>query len=153
MISLTPSRAHGASAERGGRGDARQALAELMAKDERCAALAFGLGQLTTAELLRLRRALVGTENVLLDGGNYDPASGSWCPLAIGLGIPDQPIEASLTPEEGSAMILAAGRSTRPSFTLNPISGTRGQFFRDDRRGDLYRLVEWILAARPDSHG
>jgi len=36
----------------------------------------------------------------------------------------------------------------RPGFTLNPMKGTAGDFYRDNRAQDIHDLCEEILADR-----
>ena len=38
--------------------------------------------------------------------------------------------------------------SDRPGFTLNPMKGTVGDFYRDNRAQDIHDLCEEILAER-----
>jgi hypothetical protein len=131
---------------------AAERLDALRLRDARCEGLHFGLDQLETTELRRLARALQHPGRVLLDGGHYDPATDLWCPLAVGLGFRDR-VEAGLadrpaSPDEGSARVLIAGSGQRSDFTLNPLSGVRGEFYRTHRYEDLRGLVHLMLATR-----
>jgi hypothetical protein len=122
---------------------------DLIKTDARCTALARGLTQLSRSELSHLRDVLVRRpQAVLVDTFNYNVASGAWCPLAVALGVPEFVREkAILVPDNAAAkrLILCVGRDKHGGFSLNPIKGIEGDFFRETRHSDLLQLVDYVL--------
>jgi hypothetical protein len=122
---------------------------DLIRTDARCSALARGLAQLSHSELAHLRHVLVTRpESVLVDTYNYDVASGAWCPLAVALGVPAYVRETRTPVPDNTAakrLILEVGREKHWTFSLNPIKGIAGDFFRDARHSDLLQLVNYLL--------
>jgi hypothetical protein len=118
--------------------------------DDRWRALVHGLGQLSRFELLRLRRALRTPRGVILDGFNYEPIQRLWCPLAIALDVPKIAAEEwsgrTLTNRSAKSLIIDVGREKHGGFSLNPMHGVRGEYFRHHRYRDLVRTVDWMLA-------
>jgi hypothetical protein len=125
----------------------------LIKKDPRCRALARGLLQLSQFELAHLLDVLTTTpERIVVDSYNYDPSTGSWCPLAIGLGVPDTAeAQTVASNEEAKQLILKVGTQRRGRFSLNPVHGISGQFFRDDRHSELAELVKYIVENYADT--
>jgi hypothetical protein len=119
----------------------------LLRTDARCRVLAEGLRQLTAAELKRLHQALTHEpDTVVVDSVNFDPVARAWCPLAVGLGVPDVPAARQIsTNDAGKQLILEVGHAKHGAFSLNPVSGIEGEFFRDTRHSDLTALVEYLL--------
>ncbi|MEO8378062.1 MAG: hypothetical protein ABI779_00215 [Acidobacteriota bacterium] len=119
-------------------------------RDLRFLAILEGLSQLTCVGLLRVL-AYNAAGRVLYDGGNFDPASRTWCPLAIGIGIADW-TEAHVvtvgTDALAKSLIIDLGRHYLTTFHLNPVSGIDGRFYRDDRAGDLRVGCETLLRLR-----
>jgi hypothetical protein len=122
---------------------------DLIRTDARCSALARGLAQLSHAELAHLRDVLVThPESVVVDTYNYDVESDAWCPLAVALGVPAYARETRTpVPDNTTAkrLILEVGREKHGRFSLNPIKGIAGDFFRDARHSDLLQLVLYLL--------
>jgi hypothetical protein len=120
--------------------------------DPRWRALHLGLGQLKDRQLLRIIRHVANGGRMVCDTFNYDPNTDAWCPLAVGLGVPGAAAAAldqeRFTNESAKAFIVKIGRHTSPTFTLNPVSGIPGTFFRDDRINDVISLCRYILAER-----
>ena len=85
------------------------------------------------------------------DTFNYDPARELWCPLAVGLDVP-RLAKLDKTQKRdnawGKTLITEIGRTTNPGFTLNPVSGIPGAFFRDHRERDIVATCEHILQER-----
>jgi hypothetical protein len=116
--------------------------------DARWQALHFGLSQLSVQERARLRMWLDLKKPLALDTFNYDPVRNLWCPLAIGLNVPAKVgrLAATISNEEAKVIIRRVGESHHPGFTLNPMSGLRGAFFRENRLVDLNRMCHFIEA-------
>lgn len=118
--------------------------------DERCRALEHGLNQLSLSELQRLQASLNVPGSVALDEYNYDPDRNLWCPLAVGLGVPAiaarEYTSRSISRRFAKDMIRSIGRTYHGSFTLNPIKGIPGSFFRKDRHTDLKNLVDFVIS-------
>jgi hypothetical protein len=83
-----------------------------------------------------------------LDTYNYDPARQLWCPLAIGLGVPELVGNRArtLSNEDAKVIIQEVGESLHPEFSLNPMSGTRGSFFTRNRRADMTLMCRYLEA-------
>jgi hypothetical protein len=129
-------------------------LDALIENDARCHALTRGLLQLATSELERLEVALAESPDaVVVDSYNFDPATGAWCPLAVGLDVPAtaQARGGILSDAQGKELIVEVGSRKHGRFSLNPMSGISGTFFRDDRHAELHRLVEYLLARGRDN--
>jgi len=123
-------------------------VASELTTDGRCRALARGLLQLTPHELTRLYDALIADpDRVVVDTVNYDIHSDSWCPLAVGLGVPEIAHRRGgvSSNTEAKRLILEVGCEKHGQFSLNPISGVAGNFFRHNRHSDLIALVDYIL--------
>ena len=122
--------------------------------DARWQAVHFGLCQLTNEQLFRILHHVQRGGRMVCDAYNYDPSSDSWCPLAVGLGIPDMVAASpqSFTNDSAKALITEIGRRTCPTFSLNPISGVPGSFFRDDRVNEILSVCQYILAERSVEH-
>jgi hypothetical protein len=122
---------------------------DLIRTDARCSALACGLAQLSHSELAHLRDVLATRpESVAVDTYNYDVSSGAWCPLAVALGVPAYARETGTSVSDNIAakrLILKVGREKHGRFSLNPIKGIAGDFFRDARHSDLLQLVKYLL--------
>lgn len=111
------------------------------ANDERWGRFLIGLAQLAISELGDLAQVVDRTPSeVLLDQFNYDPSSGLWCPLAIGLGVPAQLSDAEtdrLSSRKGREAMIAIGRETLGDFDSNPLSGVGGNAYTVNRLRDL----------------
>jgi hypothetical protein len=120
--------------------------------DERCRALEYGLNQLSLSELQRLQASLRVPGRIALDEYNYDPSRNLWCPLAVGLGVPaiaaQECAHGQMSNRFAKDMIRRIGRAYHGSFTLNPIKGIPGAFFRENRHVDLKNLVDFVIDAR-----
>jgi hypothetical protein len=92
---------------------------------------------------------------MVCDKYNYDAESDQWCPLAVGLGVPEivaaSPMRLKFTNESAKVFITAVGRGSCPTFTLNPISGVPGNYFRDNRVDDIVTLCRQIIAERAET--
>lgn len=121
---------------------------EANADDARWQALRFGLSQLSLSQLRRLLGWLLSGKPVALDTFNYDAERQLWCPLAIGLQVPEIVAElgAPLTNERAKALIREVGQSNCSGFSLNPLSGVPGAFFRSQRSADITEMCRFLLA-------
>jgi hypothetical protein len=113
--------------------------------DPREAALRQGLSQLTAAELATV--LATPDADLLCDGGNYDPATGRYCPLAIAFRLPDLLAGGRPTDAGVARLIGLVGRARDPGFVYNQLRGTPGDFYRHDRAGDLKAVCRDLLAA------
>lgn len=90
---------------------------------------------------------------MVYDSFNYDESRGLWCPLAIGLDMP-RLIDSidlrgkKLTNEQAKAVIREIAEDWIPGFTLNPISGVPGRFYRESRADDIDAVCLAILKER-----
>lgn len=117
-------------------------------KDARRAALERGIGQLDTADILKILE--FPADRLLLDGGNF--RDGKYCPLAIALDAP----AAVADPDDESVRdhIEASGRERYgDAFVFNQMKGLAGNFYRDHRAEDLNRTAVFILAGRSKADG
>ena len=119
-----------------------------LAKDLRYLVLRNGLEQLTGHQLTVLTKHLESSKPMVLDGCNYDPVHGTWCPLAVALEV-DRVAQGEdrqiATDAEAKEYILSIGKKTNPRFHLNPMSGTVGEFFTRSRRSDLLNACRRVL--------
>ena len=122
---------------------------DLLNEDGRCQALRTGLEQLDDADLRRLRDHLDGSQPLVLDAANFDPATATWCPLAVALGLHEEAGPLPVDDRAAKEVILAEGRRKYGAFSLNPLSGTDGVFFRQNRYEDLRALVTYLVSQRP----
>lgn len=129
---------------------------EANANDARWQALRFGLSQLSVSQLRRLLDWLLSGKPIALDTFNYDPERQLWCPLAIGLQVPEivAGVGAPSTNERAKALIREVGQSNCSGFSLNPFSGVPGAFFRSHRSADITAMCRFLLAAaeRSEDH-
>jgi len=118
--------------------------------DARWQALHFGLSQLSKEQLARLAMWLELKKPLALDAFNYDPRHNLWCPLAIGLDVPATVgrLAVTVSNDEAKVIIRQAGESRHRGFTLNPLSGIAGRFFRGNRLVDLSRMCHFIHVTR-----
>jgi hypothetical protein len=120
--------------------------------DPRWSALRWGLDQLSTHELLRILAHVERGGAMVCDGFNYDEDRQLWCPLAVGLDAPRWAAKfedpATMTNETAKRLILALGRSIRHDFSLNPMSGIGGHFFRSHREADVSVICRLLVAER-----
>lgn len=118
--------------------------------DDRCKALVHGLSQLAASDLVRLAKHAGAGKDLLLDEMNYDPARGLWCPLAVAVGA-DLELSAervsTLTNQGGKRLIVTLGRREDPEFSLNPMHGVKGRFFRTHRRRDFLQALSWVVSS------
>ena len=129
----------------------RNVTQDALTSDLRWQALYRGLNQLTTDQLCRIVSHVANGGGVVCDSFNYDVTSGDWCPLAIGLAVPElvaQMHVAPVTNEWAKTFITEVGKRTCPGFTLNPISGVPGEYYRHDRVNDIVRLCHYIINQR-----
>jgi len=129
-----------------------------IAADDRFKALQAGLSQLPDEGLSRLHTHITTGAGLVLDEVHfyYDDATGNglWCPLAIGLDVPSIAVAegvdlSTLTEKRAAQLIRAVGRDVVSGFTLNPVSGLRGEFFTRNRSKDIAFVVGAMLEA-PD---
>jgi hypothetical protein len=116
--------------------------------DLRYQALRKGLSQLEVIHLQRLRSYLLDERAIVCDSFNYDQERELWCPLAIALDVPQllsRHEVRTMTNENAKMVISEIGRSQLGKFTLNPMSGIPGNFFRQNRVYDLQILCKKIL--------
>lgn len=121
----------------------------LLATDARCKTLRHGLEQLDVDDLRRLQRHMKVRQPLVVDTYNYDRDSGAWCPLAVALGLHEQPASDGLDDARAKALIVDKGVQKYGSFSLNAISGVPGEFFTGRRYEDLLELVDYVVAQRP----
>src|SRR6478672_8200553 len=93
--------------------------------DDRCKALADGLRQLPS--LTKLYSHIASGAELVLDEIHYDANAGLWCPLAVGLGLPEviereQMDTSRLSERRARGLILAIGAESVQGFSLNPVS-------------------------------
>lgn len=116
--------------------------------DPRYMALRRGLEQLSSRQLTLLAGHVASGDPVVVDGCNYDPVSGAWCPLAVALDVTRvlrrDGIEVT-TDEEAKEHIVGIGTRTNPGFGLNPMRGIVGRFFTSSRREDLLQACRDVL--------
>jgi hypothetical protein len=122
--------------------------------DARWQALHFGLNQLTNEQIARIIQHVKQGGGMVCDTFNYDRASDLWCPLAIGLGVPEMvaamPNQPHFTNDSAKTFIIEVGLRSCPTFTLNPISGIAGHYFHEHRIRDILSLCHHILGERAD---
>jgi hypothetical protein len=116
-------------------------------------ALSYGLNQLRTDQLIRVLKHLDGGGDMACDSFNYDEGRQLWCPLAIGLDVPRRIEELGIDPAKmtntlAKSVILDVGRSFRGGFSLNPLSGTPGRFFRSTRQSDVAVVCRVLVGER-----
>jgi len=120
--------------------------------DPRWQALEFGLNQLTTEQLHRIVTFMEASGSMVYDEFNYDESRGLWCPLAVGLGVPELIHEgmkpSSLTDSWAKGFITEVGQGTCRGFTLNPISGIPGRVYRHNRAGDILAICRFLISYR-----
>ena len=117
-------------------------------RDLRYVALRKGLEQLDRRQLAVLVRHIQLGEPLVVDGCNYDPTTGAWCPLAVALDVrrmAERENRRLSTDAEAREYILSVGRRFNPEFGLNPMSGIAGTFFTAFRRRDLLRVSREVL--------
>ncbi len=120
--------------------------------DSRWMALWRGLDQLRTDQLIRLLNRLDRGGAIVCDSFNYDEERQLWCPLAVGLDVPrwlegtGEPV--AMTDELAKEIILRIGRRVCKNFSLNPLSGIRGQFFRERRQADVAVVCRLLIRER-----
>ena len=116
--------------------------------DPRYLALRKGLEQLNRHQLTLLAGHVQCGSPMVVDGCNYDPASGAWCPLAVALEV-DRVLEDEgtvvATDQEAKERIVAIGIKTNRAFGLNPMRGIVGSFFTSSRRSDLLQACRDVL--------
>lgn len=128
--------------------------ARVYARDARWITMLVGLDQLDDDELSRLQSeaALPEAESCLLtDSANYDPGSGMWCALAVGVGVPAYSLEqgvVSPTASYGRGLFVDVAQRRHPEFSTNPLSGVRGKIFTNDRLMDLRVAVHGLIEYR-----
>lgn len=124
--------------------------------DPRYTALRRGLEQLNRHQLTVLEKHVESGSPMVVDGCNYDPASRTWCPLAVALEVErvlrDEGIAVG-TDEEAKEYIVNIGTRTNPKFGLNPMHGVVGKFFTDSRRNDLLQACRDVLDEKSYYHG
>ena len=85
---------------------------------------------------------------MVVDGCNYDPVGGAWCPLAVALEV-DRILQDEgtvvATDQEAKERIVDIGTRTNPAFGLNPMRGIVGSFFTTSRRSDLLQACRDVL--------
>ena len=85
---------------------------------------------------------------MVVDGCNYDPVGGAWCPLAVALEV-DRILQDEgtvvATDQEAKERIVDIGTRTNPAFGLNPMRGIAGSFFTTSRRSDLLQACRDVL--------
>jgi hypothetical protein len=113
-------------------------------QDDRCKALAHGLRQLDASQLNRLHCHLSRSRPVVLDQVHYDEKRGLWCPLAIGLNVPEHARIPIRSERHACDIVRSIGKEHLVGFTLNPINRVIGTFYTQDRYRDLRALVNYL---------
>lgn len=116
--------------------------------DPRYTALRKGLEQLNRYQLTVLAEHVASGNPVVVDGCNYDPTRGTWCPLAVALDVPGVLRRDGIvvtTDEDAKRHIVSIGTRTNPGFGLNPMRGIVGRFFTRSRRSDLLQACREVL--------
>lgn len=103
-----------------------------MIEDKRKMALLNGLRQLTIDQLRRVE-SWKGT--ILTDRFNYH--EGCWCPLAIGLGLPE--FVKNPTQEKVYSIMALAG------YKINNTWGVEGYFYTNNRDIDLRSALQEVI--------
>jgi len=121
--------------------------------DQRWQAIRFGLDQLTCDQLWHILDWQATGGEAVYDTVNFDPKRGLWCPLAIGLQVPEVVRESGAaqtveTDEAAKSVIKEIGQSTCRGFTLNPVKGVPGRIFRKRRARDVNLMCIYILRGR-----
>ena len=116
--------------------------------DPRYLALRRGLEQLNRHQLTVLAGHVECGRPMVVDGCNYDPVDGAWCPLAVALEV-DRTLRDEgtvvATDQEARERIIDIGTRTNPAFGLNPMRGVVGRFFTTSRRSDLLQVCRDVL--------
>ena len=86
----------------------------------------------------------------------YDSQTRLWCALAVGLGLPENfkvTCECGrMTNEWARDIIEFIGSSMNGiQFQINPLKGTPGQFFRDNRPADLETVCRELIVEKQNS--
>ena len=119
--------------------------------DIRFVAMKRGLNQLKTEHIEKILAHLDSNGRMCVDNFNYDASNDSWCPLAIGIGVPEL-VEArritNLTNETAKPLIQEIGVSKLGKFSLNPLKGIKGDYFRGNRVADLVGMCNLIVLER-----
>lgn len=118
--------------------------------DKRYIGLKRGLNQLNVRQIKRIIDFHESGRQILCDNYNYDKENGLWCPLAIGLNVHKSVslINQQLTDEVAKEIIIKEGKKYDPLFSLNPLKGVEGDFFRENRQEDLIVLCKKIIEER-----
>lgn len=119
--------------------------------DNRFVAMKHGLNQLKTEQIFKILNHVNSNEDTCVDDFNYDEDKKSWCPLAIGLGVPEIVVDrgiTNLTNEIAKPLIEEVGRSQLGKFSLNPLKGIKGDYFRENRIADLVEMCNLIISER-----
>ena len=119
--------------------------------DLRWQAIYFGLNQLNDGQLTRIIFHHHAGKKMCCDTYNYDAERELWCPLAIGLDVPR--LAESERPSMrdnawGKAFIAEIGETSCRGFTLNPVAGVPGAFFRTNRQADVVETCKLLLLER-----
>jgi hypothetical protein len=120
--------------------------------DLRWQALLHGLSQLSSFQIGHILNWIDSGRSMAIDEFNYDSDRQLWCPLAVGLGVPNLIVEerlaTSLNNERAKSIIREVGAGAVPGFTLNPLRGIPGRFFRQHRIRDLRAICNHLLELR-----
>jgi len=131
---------------------ADQRRAHALQFDARWAALVRGVDQLSDAHLAVLQEIVEhAPERVLLDGGNYDPQTGLWCPLALALSVPESvyAFEWFIRSNRSAKRLLTkVGTRHILAFTTNPFSGINGHAYTTERLADLRSCLRALVSFR-----
>ena len=132
----------------------RFVLTEETISDLRWRALWRGLGQLGVVELRRVLNHMENGGAIVCDTFNYDEGQGLWCPLAIGLNVPElirkHDDSRKMTNERAKRVITEVGKQSCPDFSLNPMSGIPGNMFREHRRRDVELACRLLVTQKAD---
>lgn len=112
--------------------------------DSRYLALKFGLSQLNNDQL---KTIMLEKENITYEC-YYDEKTHHWWALAVGLGVPKLINDSEMTNKKAAAVIAEIGLKGISNFTLNPISGIKGDFYTTNRADDLYGVCVEIIKER-----
>jgi len=120
--------------------------------DLRFLALKRGLNQLTVPQLEKVVEYNQRREMVY-DTFNYDAQRKLWCPLAVGIGLPEsfkeRCVSGDMTDEEAKRIIVEVGSEINGlRFNINPIKGVAGEFFRSRRPEDLEMVCRKLVCEK-----
>ena len=111
--------------------------------DPRFQKIYFVLEQFTSQQLEKI---LSFPDEMCFDTFNFDEKYQRFWPISVGLGVPDLVEKESFTNLECRKMIDKLGE--KQEITCNPLHNVSGLFYRENRKQDLFLIINQILAER-----